>query len=700
MSLSRKLAMLPAGRLGKWLTLAAWLLIIAAAVPLASRLGTVAEDSATVELPRGADATVVTGLASRFPDGKLTPGIVVYARADGLTDSDRAKVKADRAAFTVLAAAPVAAPAPASDGAALTLVVPLRANGAVTLSDQARQVRAIAAGGLPAGLAAKLTGPAGAALDASDAQRRVAAAAMLVTAVVVIVILLLTYRSPVLWLLPLLCVAVAFVVSDAVTYLLGRFAGVTVDTGNAAVVTVLVFGIGTDYALLLLARYREELRRVPDRHDAMATALRRAVPAITASAATVSLGLLCLLTAAMGFNHNLGTAGAVGVLCGLSTMVTLLPALLVLLGRWVFWPAIPRAGAEGRRAAWWERTATAISRRPRLVWLVGAVALGLLALNGLGIRSGLDDKHLVVGTPDSVAGQQLLAAHYPAGTSRPVQVVADAGAVAPIRAALHAVPGIVEVRPTVNAVDGTLVRIDAVLADPADSPAAAATVRRIQAAVAAVSGAHGRVGGYTAVNLAKAQAQAHDRRTVIPLVLLVVFAILALLLRALVAPLLLMATVLLSYFATLGAGWLLFDRVLGFGGLDEQVMLVGFLFLVALGADYNIFLVTRIREEAHRLGTRPAVRHALAATGSVITSAGIVLAATFAVLLLAPQVAFIEIGLTVAIGVLLDTLLVRSILVPALALDTGDRFWWPARPPRPIREPSAEDGRELADASR
>jgi putative drug exporter of the RND superfamily len=689
-SLSRKLPTvlavlvgLPGGRLTKWLVLAAWLAVVAVSVPLAGRLPDVEKDSTTVELPIGAEATRVTGLADRFPDGTLAPGIVVYARDGGLTAADRAKVDADRRAFAALAAGDVTAAA-SSDGAALALTVPLRREAAQsTLSDQARKLRTIAGDGLPAGLSAKLTGPAGNSLDASDARSRAAGVAMLITAIVVTALLLLTYRSPVLWLLPLVCVGLAFVVANAVSYLLARYANMTVDTGNAVVVTVLVFGVGTDYALLLLARYREELRRDANWHTAMTTALRRAVPAIAASAATVSLGLLCLLVADMGFNHTLGPAGAVGVLVGLATMITLLPALLVILGPWVFWPVIPRPGAAGQgRAtgtALWDRVGRVVSARPRSVWVGCALALVLLGLGALGLRTGLDDKHLVVGTPESVAGQQLLAAHFPAGVSRPVQVLVAATNAPAVTAAVRGVSGVAQVRPPVASTDGTLVRIDAVLADPVDSPAAEATVGRVRAAVRAVPDAHPLVGGYTAGNMAKAEAQAHDRRTVIPLVLAVVLVVLVLLLRALVAPLLLIATVALSYLAAIGASWLLFRHAFGFPAVDVQVMLVGFLFLVALGVDYNIFLVSRMREEAARRGHHAAVTHALSATGGVITSAGVVLAATFATLALAPFVAFVEIGVTVAFGVLLDTALVRSVLVPALALDVGRRFWWPSR---------------------
>jgi RND superfamily putative drug exporter len=694
-TLSRKLgaavAGLPAGRRTKWLILVVWLALAAGAVPLAGKVSQVATDSSTVELPRGAESTEVTGLADQFPDGTVAPGIVVYVRDGGLAAADWAKVEADRRTFAGLAAGPVAAPAPSADGAALTLTVPLARNDTrQTLSKQATRVRDIAGSGLPDGLTARLTGPAGSSLDASDARRHTAAVATLITVLVVTAVLLLTYRSPVLWLLPLVCVGAALVVTDAVTYLLGLYAGMTVDAGNAVVVTVLVFGVGTDYALLLIARYRDELRHATDRHVAMAVALRRAVPAITASAATVSLGLLCLLAAHMGFNYTLGSAGAIGVLCGLAAMTVLLPALLVVLGRWVFWPRIPRPepGAPVRSRGW-ATVGRVVASRPRLVWLAGVVVLGVLGLGAADIRTGLDDRHLVVGTPDSVAGQQLIAAHYPAGVSRPVQVVASAPAAPAVATALRTVPGVAQVRPPVTSSDGTLVRFDAVLGDPVDSPAAAATVQRIGAAVHGVPGAHALVGGYTAVNLAKTDAQRHDRLVVIPLVLLVVFTILVVLLRAVVAPLLLMATVVLSFGAALGVSALVFEHVFGFAGAEASFPLLAFVFLVALGIDYNIFLITRVREETARYGTRQAALSGLAVTGGVITSAGLVLAATFAVLATLPLTVATELGFAIAFGILLDTTVVRSVLVTALTLDIGRHMWWPSRLSRPTGHEAA-----------
>lgn len=673
------LGRLPAGRISKWLFLVLWILIIAGAIPLAGKLSGQEKDPVTVELPRGAQSTYVAQVAERFPDGDISQGIVVYVRSGGITGADRAKVQADRSVFAGQAVEPVGSVVPSPDGKALMVTVALNSDSK-TLTDDARQVRAQAQRALPPGLTAQLTGAAGNALDAYDAQQQSTKAVLLVTIIVIAVILLFTYRSPVLWLLPLLNAGAALAVSQAVSYLLARFFGMPVDAGTAVVVTVLVFGVSTDYALLLLARYREELRRTQDRHAAMAMALGRAAPAIIASAATVSISLLCLLTATMGFNYVLGPAGAIGVLCGLATMITLLPALLVVLGRWVFWPRIPRAGDPDPIAqSLWTRMGSRIVRRPRTIWVGSVLVLGAFALGALGLKTGLDNEHRFVGHPGSIVGEQMLADHYHAGQTNPVQVVAAPAAADQVVNAVRGVPGVAQMLPPEHSTDGTLIRVGAVLSVPSDSQAATTAVTRIRAAVGAIPGADARVGGATAKDKDKAAAQAHDRRTVIPLVVVVVFAVLAVLLGALVGPLLLILTVLLSYFTALGIGWLLFAHVFHFGAVDDQLMLTGLVFLVALGVDYNIFLISRIRQEVARVGHRAGVLGGLAATGGVITSAGAVLAATFAALGTAPQVAFIEIGILVAVGVLIDTFLVRSVLVPALALDVGCAFWWPGR---------------------
>jgi RND superfamily putative drug exporter len=679
----RWLFLAPGGRRGKWWTALLWLLIAVAAVPLAGKLEDLDVNAAVAEMPQGAAATRVAGLADRFPDGGISPAIVVYSRDSGLTDADKAKVQADRAKFGAKTAAPIEPPIVSEDGKAAILVVALKDDQA-TLSGDALSIRTGAADGAPPGLTVELTGPAGASLDAADARETTDKLITLVTMLVVIVLLLIVYRSPVLWILPLLNVGLSFLLARAAQYLLGAHAGLTVNPENAAVVTVLVFGVGTDYALLLLSRYREELHRHPDRHQAMRVALKGALPAIVASAATVSLGLLCLLAADMGFNHTLGSAGAIAVIAALVSTISLFPALLVILGRRVFWPLIPRAVENYQpRTTRWSAIGHGVARRPRAVWLVSLLVLAGLAAGLSGLKIGLTSEQAISGHPESVAGQRLLATHFPAGQTKPVRVVADQDAGAAIRAAIQGLPGVAEIAAPLTSTDGTLVRVDAVLTAPSDSAEAKTTVEGIRAAVARVPGANAGVGGATAEVMERDAAQEHDRDVVIPLVLGVVFLLLLILLRAFVGSVVLMATVVASYAAAFGGAWLLFRHVFDFPAVDVQLPLVGFLFVVALGADYNIFLLSRVREEVAEHGHREGLLRALGATGGVITSAGVVLAATFAALTLAPQVAFKEIGILVAVAVLLDAMLVRLILVPALALDLGRFFWWPGRPQEP-----------------
>ncbi|MDL4818772.1 MMPL family transporter [Actinomadura opuntiae] len=665
----------------KWAVLLLWVAIVAVAVPFAGKLPDVVKAKSAAELPRGAQSTEVEKLTDRFRDGKQAPAVIVYARTAGVTPADRAEADADRRTLAPLAAGPVDAPQPSHDGRALLLTVPLHDND--DLTDNAEKVRDMATGHVPRGLEVKVTGPAGAALDSGDAFRKVDKPLLLVTILLVAAVLLLTYRSPILWLLPLASAAISLQVSTAVVYLLGKYAGLYVADGMSTILNALVFGITTDYAMLLLARYREELRRHEDRYRAMAVALRRAAAPITASAATVCLGLLCLLAAHMGFNYALGPVGAIGVIGGLVVVMTLLPAMLVVLGRWVFWPRVPHFGdAPPARGGVWDRVGRRVAARPRLVWTLGAALLAALAAGCLGLHTGLDRAHFLTTTPNSVQGERLAAAHYPGDESRPLQIVSGK----PVD--LHGISGIARVAAPETSSDGRLTRTAVVLADPPDSDAAQRTVERIRHAEP-----DALVGAGAASELDLADAQAHDRRVVIPLILGVVLVVLMVLLRALVAPLLVIATVVASYFAALGASWLLFRHAFGFPALDIQVALMGFLFMVALGVDYNLFLVSRIREETARSGHRAGVLRGLGVTGGVISSAGLVLASTFGVLGVMPVTMFVEIGVLVALGVLLDTFLVRSVIVPALALDTGPRFWWPgplsrtpARP-APDREP-------------
>ncbi|MEP9384131.1 MMPL family transporter [Nocardioides cheoyonin] len=495
---------------------------------------------------------------------------------------------------------------------------------------------------------------------------------------VVILLLLITYRSPVLWILPLLGVGCALVTSMGVTYLLTVHAGLTVTGLSRAILYVLVFGAGTDYALLLIARYREELRTHRDRYAAMAVALRRACPAIIASAATVALGMLCLMVAELNSTAGLGPVCAVGIGICLVVMLTLLPALLVVFGRWIFWPVRPTYGStEPTATGLWSRIGRRISRRPRLVWVVTAAILvlccgGLLRLDAGGL-SGADQ---YTRSFDNTAGDRVMAEHHLADQSNPMEVVSNPGTAHRVARALTKAG----FDPTiVSAKRGQSALVTAPAPGDATSEKAYDAVRTVRATVHDVRGADAQVTGYSATNLDVRDATDRDSRVIIPLVLGVVLLVLMLLLRAIVAPLLLIVTVVLSFGAALGLSTAIFTWVLGFPGADPYFPLYAFVFLVALGIDYNIFLMTRVREETASRGTRQGALVALGATGGVITSAGIVLAATFAVLATLPLTAFVEIGIAVAIGVLLDTLVVRSVLVTALNLDLGRAVWWPSR---------------------
>jgi putative drug exporter of the RND superfamily len=681
----RRLASIPAGRWGKWVVLGFWVVVFAVAGPLSAKLNSAQQNDASAWLPNNAESTQVVELAERFTPSDVFPALVVYERPDGpVTAADQAKAAADIQAFAGVrdVTGEIVGPIPSQDGRALQVVVPIKVaeegNGWEELAPRIEQLRSIARAD-PGGLGVYVTGPAGYFADFSEVFSGFDARLLYITAAIVVVILLLTYRSPVLWLLPLSTVFVSLTAAQAVIYLLARDAGLTVNGQSAFILTVLVFGAGTDYALLLTARYREELRRHPDRHQAMAVALGRAAPAIIASAATVILSLLTLLVAELNSTKSLGPVMAVGIAVGLLAMITLLPALLVIVGRWVFWPRRPTLGsAEPTERGLWARIGRRMAPRPRLVWVVTALVLAALTLGVTQLEAnGLQSKDSFRTEPESVKGEAVLARHFAAGAGNPVQVIGTAEAAAQLQAAVAGTPGVTAVtRPVVR--DG-LAYLEGTLTSAPDSQAGYATVDRLRARVHAIPGADAKVGGGSAVNLDIQRATRHDRNLVVPLVLLVVLVILALVLRAIVAPLLLVATVVLSFGAALGVSALVFDRVFGFAGADPAFPLWTFVFLVALGTDYNIFLMTRVHEEARQHGTRRGALIGLAATGGVITSAGIVLAGTFAALGTLPLVFITEIGFAVAFGVLLDTFVVRSVLVTALNLDVGRWIWWPSR---------------------
>jgi RND superfamily putative drug exporter len=648
-------------------------------------LNSAQQNDSSAWLPNNAESTQVVELAKRFAPSDVFPALVVYERPDGpITAADRAKAAADAQRFAAIqdVTGKVVGPIPSQDGRALQVVVPVRVaeegNGWEELAPRVEEMRAVAQAD-PGGLKVYVTGPAGYFADFSEVFSGFDSTLLYITAAIVIVILLLTYRSPVLWLLPLTTVFVALTAAQAVIYVLAKNAGLTVNAQTAFILTVLVFGAGTDYALLLTARYREELRRHSDRHAAMAVALGRATPAIVASAATVILSLLTLLVAELNSTKSLGPVMAIGVAVGLLAMITLLPALLVIVGRWVFWPRRPTLGsAEPTEHGLWARIGARMARRPRLVWVVTALVLGVLALGVTQLEAnGLQSKDSFRTDPEAVVGEAALARHFPAGEGNPVQVIGNADAAAELQAAMARTAGVTAV--TAPVVKNGDVYLEGTLTAAADSQAGYGTVDRLRATVHAIAGADAKVGGGSAVNLDIQRATRHDRDLVVPLVLGVVLVILAVVLRAIVSPLLLVATVVLSFAAALGVSALVFDHLFGFAGADPAFPLWTFVFLVALGTDYNIFLMTRVHEESRGHGTRRGALIGLAATGGVITSAGIVLAGTFAALGTLPLVFITEIGFAVAFGVLLDTFVVRSVLVTALNLDIGRWIWWPSR---------------------
>jgi putative drug exporter of the RND superfamily len=644
--------------------------------PLAGRTAEVASTDPVQVLPQDSESTrTLVRERAAFPGSDAPVAVVGYAREGGITAADRAFAERTRQAFARLSTVDSVGPVvPSADGAALLVDVPVRGDG-TRARDAVLDIRTVL-GGAPGGLRTVVTGSAGAYADAQDATDDVGTTLLLAAAGVVALILLLTYRSPVLWLLPLLCVGLASQLAGGVVYLLARHAGVTVTETSSGIMLVLVFGAGTDYALLLVARYREELRRHPSRWTAMAVAWRRAFPAVLASAGAVVTALLCLLAGQMNDVRGLGPVAATGVAVSFAVVVTLLPALLVLCGRWVFWPFVPRhSDRPAATVGLWRRIAGTVARRPRRVWIGAALALAALSAGLTGLRFGQTTEELYTTQVGSVTGQHLVARHFPEGTAAPALIIAAAPHAAEVADAAR-VAGVADVRLTEST--GRWQRIEAVLADPPDSPAAKATIDRLRHAVHAVDGADAVVGGPTATQLDTERAAARDNWVLMPLILLVVLVILAVLLRALVAPLLLVASVVLSYGAALGGATLLFHAI-GHPHLLPSTPLWGYLLLVPLGVDYTIFLMTRAREEAARVGHHAGVRNALVATGGVVTSAGIVLASTFSVLLLLPLVAAVHIGLIVALGVLLDTFVVRTLLVPALALHVGPRLWWPGR---------------------
>jgi RND superfamily putative drug exporter len=702
----RRVLTFPAGRRSKWVVLAAGLIVMVVAGSFAGKFDSVQKNEPVSYLPGQAESVKALKEVERFPGGKTLQAIVVYHRDGGLRPADLAKLARDRDSLNRRhppRAGPVGPPVLSPNRTTALLVVsiadPQGKGDRITKAVDDIRHRVGKGGG---GLQVRVTGPAGFSADAIKVFGQINGTLLVATAALVFILLILIYRSPVFWLVPLLAVGVAEVSSRALGYGLAQ-AGVTINGQSSGVLLVLVFGAGTDYALLLVARYREELRRHEDKHEALALALSRAGPAIVASGLTVIAALLCLSLAEVNGTAGLGPIGALGVALAMISMLTVLPALLVAVGRRAFWPFIPHFGDAGTDETHgvWRRIGERVALHPRRVWITALVLLAIMATGLTDLNSDLTSGNGFRGSVESVQGQKLLEQGFPAGASATTTIVVrNVARLGEVRLAIQSTPGVAFVGPVERGPPGA--KFPVTLAADPYSQAAFREIERLRQVAHRAGGPGTLVGGPTAEERDVRVSAARDNRVIVPIVLAVVFVILALLLRALVLPLVLIGTVIASYAAALGVGSFFFANVLSFAGEDPSLPLFAFVFLVALGIDYNIFLMARVREEALKRGTRPGMVRGLAVTGAVITSAGIVLAGTFSVLAILPLVALTEIGATIAFGVLLDTFIVRSLLVPALVFELGPRVWWPSTLARAIdrRQPFRPDADRLEPPAR
>jgi len=661
-----------------WALIALWIAVLGVSGVFAGKLSGVLSDQAVDYLPNSAQSTQVARIQQDMPGASSTDLLLVYDRGSGLTAADRAAVQRQTAAvdkaYDLVGAAP--RPVTAKDGR--TLMVPVSiAEGDGKPEVVVKDVRALLHADPVPGLAIRVGGPGAVDADANDVFASIDGTLVLTTVAVVALLLILTYRSPFLWVVPLVVVGVAAAAARAAVYGMVQAFGLTVSDMSSSVMTVLIFGAGTDYALLLISRYRDELRRHAEPYDAMRAALRGVGPAVFTSAATVVAGLLCLLAADLNSSRGLGPVGAVGIVLALAVMTTLLPAVLVLLGRRVFWPLIPAEGSESRTGRGvYRRIGGFVTHRPVVVLACSLAAVGALAL-GLGSLPGnLQRDDTFVSKPESVSVNQDLQKAFPERSAQPITVVVPTAKAAHAQSVVQATSGVAGTAPGRSG--GGWTEISAYPTAAPESTEGEATIKRLRAATAPDQGL---VGGESAQRMDTADTSARDRKIVIPLVVCAVFLLLAALLRSLVAPLLLTAAMVVTWGAALGIGGLLFGPVLGLHGIDPGLPLLSFVFLVALGVDYGIFLMHRMRQEA--LGgadARGSAISALESTGGVIASAGLVLAGTFMVLASLPLVMMVEMGLVIALGVLLDTFVVRTFLLPAATTLIGRRVWWPGSP--------------------
>jgi len=685
-----------------------WLVVAAIGGPFFGRVSEVSTNDQTSFLPASADATTVQDRAAAFRDETGAPAVIVLERAGGLRDGDStaAATLVDRLADRSDVDA-VSPPIPSADGDAVEIVATL--TSAADTGTAVAAIRTDVDDALPDGVRGYVTGPAGFTADLTEAFAGIDGILLGVALAAVFVILVVVYRSPLLPFLVLGTATFALTASILVVWALAKAGVVTVNGQVQGILSILVIGAATDYALLYTSRYREALRDHRTGWAATMAALRGSLEPVLASGGTVIVGVLCLLLSDLNSNKALGPVAAIGVAFSVLAALTLLPALLLAFRRAAFWPLRPAYGSDhpvvtGPDArGLWARVARLVARRSRVVWIVCIVGLLAMGAGLFGLRAdGVPQSDLVIGQSQARDGQAVLADHFPAGSGSPAQVLGDADRLDDLVAAVDGVRGVEDVvavakdsptgtvpvddgaqggapgaaaRPTVS--DGQVL-LQATLTDAADSPAAEQTVRDLRTAVErADPGA--LVGGVTATAIDTNDTGIRDRTLIIPVVLVVILLILMLLLRSVVAPLVLIGSVIVSFAAALGVGALVFDHVFHFPGADPAVPLYSFVFLVALGVDYNIFLMTRVREESLRSGPREGVLRGLGVTGGVITSAGVVLAATFAALGVIPILFLVQIAFVVAFGVLLDTVVVRSLLVPAIVHDLGRHAWWPSR---------------------
>ena len=696
------------------LVVIAWFIITGVFGPLFGKLTSVQENNNSSFLPKGAEATQASEVIQTFSgkdsfnfptlilfEGDVTPKTIAavndhIAKVGSITlDGTSAKISdylAPNQQITVF---------PSQDGKAILGNIPLDGNSIAKLLPNDKPVLPAIVEALRAdikpiaesnGLTHYVTGPGGLLGDLFGAFGTLDSTLLLTTLSVVAIILIIVYRSPILWIIPLLSAMFALSTAGGIVYLLAKNDIIDVDGQSQGILSVLVLGAATDYALLLIARYREELHHHESRFDAMRAAYKGVWEPILASGSTVSISLLILLFSQLTNTASLGPIGAIGIVCSMFTILTLLPAFLLLFGRWIFWPRRPEFdGDDHVMSGTWSKVGKVIDKNPRRSWIIAGIFLLLLAAAAPTLKAdGIGTVDTFTGNPESVVGQKLLLKHFPGGEGDPTQIVVAADKIEAVSAAVKGAPGVTDVTPLLDgfAVPGQpLPKIKVVnnkailnvtLDKAPDSVEAGNDIPKIRE-LAHAADSTSLVGGTSAVYFDVRTANGRDNRTIIPIILFVITLILGLLLRSIFSAVLLLGTVVLSYFATLGVCALVFNHIFGFAGGDNSFPLFAFIFLVALGIDYNIFLMTRVREESQKIGTRAGVIKGLTVTGAVITSAGIVLAATFAVLGLLPLVPLAQIGFAVAFGVLLDTIIVRSILVPALVHEIGPKVWWPSK---------------------